>query len=176
MRLPGSRRGAQPRPPLPRVVAGEKVLAHAVTGGGAVVAGTRDALYLPADPPADRGPGWVRLRWEEVESADWDADKGVLRVLGVGTWGEVRPEHAVSLERPDRLLQLVRERVTASIVLQRRVPVRGGRGLTVVGRRAPAGGPLRWFHEYDQGVDPDDPEVRRLAADALARAREEAGD
>lgn len=171
MRLPGSRTG-DGRPRLPPVGAGERVLAHASTEAGAAVAGTREALYVPVGAAGE----WARLPWEAVESADWDADERTLRVLGVGTFGEVRPRHEVVLERPERLLQLVRERVTASIVLQRHVPVRGKRGLRMVGRRAPAGGPVQWFHEYDPGVDPADPEVRAAAAEALAWAQEQVGE
>ena len=74
------------------------------------------------------------------------------------------------------LLQLVRERVTASIVLQRRVPVRAGLGLTVIGRRSPVGGPVGWMHAYDPGLDPNDPEVAAVAAAALAEAQGEVGE
>ena len=59
------------------------------------------------------------------------------------------------------MLELVRERVTASVVLQRHVAVSGRRGLRVIARRAPRGNaPVDWFFEYDAGVDPDDAEVR----------------
>ena len=34
---------------------------------------------------------------------------------------------------------------------------------------------MRWFYEYDEGVDPDDPVVREIAEDALREARSEAG-
>ncbi len=52
----------------------------------------------------------------------------------------------------------MRERVTASVVLQRHVPLTGRRGLRVIARRAPRGDrPLAWFYEYDEGVDPDGP-------------------
>ena len=53
-------------------------------------------------------------------------------------WGEQRPEHAFAIDEPGRLLELVRERVTASVVLQRHVPVDGRRGVRVIARRAPA--------------------------------------
>ena len=79
------------------------------------------------------------------------------------------------MDDPALLLQLVRERVTASIVLQRRVPVRGKLGLTVIGRRSPAGGPVTWMHAYDAGLDPDDPEVAAVADRALAGAQAEVG-
>jgi hypothetical protein len=79
-------------------------------------------------------------------------------------------------EEPRRLLELIRERVTASVVLQRHVPVEGKRGLRVVARRAPGRrGDLIWSVRYDEGVNPDDPEVQRLAADALATAKNDVG-
>ena len=100
----------------------------------------------------------------------------MLRVTEVGTWGERRPEHRFTIGEPGRLLELVRERVTASIVLQRHVSVDGRRGLRVIARRAPRGDrPVQWVYEYDEGVDPDDPEVRRLAAEALEAAVRDVG-
>ena len=148
------------------VGAGEKVLAWCRTTDGAVLAGTRDALYLP-----DR-----RVPWEQVEAADWDRDTSVLRVSEVGSWGELRPEHTFTLDDPRRLLQLVRERVTASVVYQRHVPVRGRTGLRVIARRAPSGRePIAWIYEYDDTIDPDDPAVRAAAGRALAAARDEVG-
>lgn len=150
---------------------GERVLAWARTTDGAVVAGTRDALHA-----READGRTLRVAWEQVEAADWDADTGVLRVSQVGTWGEDRPEHGWSLEEPGRLLELVRERVTASVVHQRHVPVTGRRGLRVIARRAPSGGsPIHWIYEYDEGVDPDDPAVREVAEAALAQAREQLG-
>jgi hypothetical protein len=154
-------------PPAVEVAAGEKVLAHAPTRGG-VAAGTRSALYLP---------GGVRIPWEQVEAADWDLDSETLRVSEVGRWGEARPTYAVVLTEPGRLLELVRERVTASVVLQRHVPIRGRQGVRVIARRAPAGErELSWLFEYDEGIDPDDPFVAHAAQEALAAARGELGD
>ena len=155
----------RPRPDVP-LARGESVLAWAEAADGTVVAGSRDALYL----------GGVRLPWERVEAADWDRDEDRLRVSEVGTWGESRAEHTFTFEEPGRLLELVRERVTASVVLQRHVPVDGRRGLRVIARRAPRGDqPVAWFYEYDEGVDPHDPGVSQAAADALRTAREELG-
>jgi hypothetical protein len=152
------------------VAAGERVLAWATAGSGAV-AGTREALYLPSDP----GPR--RIPWEQVESADWDLDSETLRVREVGTWGQPRPSYSLVLRDPSRLLQLVRERITATVVLQRHVPIRGKQGVRVIARRVPTGGrELAWMFEYDEGIDPDDPFVDHAAQEALAAAREEVGD
>lgn len=148
-------------PSLP-VGPGERLLAHAETADGPV-GGTRDALYLPDG---------ARLPWEQVEAAEWDHDASVLLVSEVGSWGEQRREHRLEITETGRFLELVRERVTASVVLQRHVLVDGRRGLRVIARRAPRGDrPLSWFFQYDEGVDPDDPAVRDAARAALAAAR-----
>ena len=155
------------RAALPR---GEKALAEAQAADGSWLLGTRRSLVLL--PPGRV----VHLPWEQVEDAAWDQDTGRLRVIGVGSYGEPRPSYAFTLEDPALLLQLIRERVTASIVLQRRVPVRGKQGVTVIARRSPVGGPVEWMHAYDPGLDPDDPEVVAVADLALAQARAELGD
>jgi hypothetical protein len=149
------------------------VLAWAESSIGPL-AGTRDAVYLPrVEPPGH----WARVPWEQVEAADWDKESEVLRVIEVGTWGEARPEHRFAVTDSGRLLELVRERVTASVVLQRHVPIFGKRGVRVIARRAPRGNQeLRWLFEYDQGVDPRDPFVEQAAHEALSAAREEVGD
>ena len=157
------RRGS--RPPVD-VGPDEAVLAWAETPDGLVLAGTRDAAYLDGE----------RLPWEEVEAADWDSDTQLFRISEVGRWGEPRREHAFALPEPGRFLELVRERVTASGVLQRHVPVSGGRGVRVVARRAPRGDrPLAWFFEYVEGVDPDAPQVRAAAEAALQAAQQDVG-
>jgi hypothetical protein len=148
------------------VAAGEKVLAWAASESGPV-AGTRSALYLPDG---------VRIPWEQVEAADWDLDSETLRVTEVGTWGEPRPAYSFVLTEPGRLLQLVRERVTATVVLQRHVPIRGSSGVRVIARRAAAGDrALTWLFEYDEGIDPTDPFVEHAAQEALAAAQGEIG-
>jgi hypothetical protein len=54
--------------------------------------------------------------------------------------------------------------------------VQGKRGLLVIARRSPAGGgELTWAYEFDRGVDPDDPAVRRAAEAGLRAARSEIG-
>ena len=169
---PFERRGGPPadvleRADLPR---GERPLAHGRATDGSWVLGTRRFLVL-LTPDVQR-----TIPWEQVEDAAWDQDSSRLDVTEIGTYGEQRPAYAFEMEDPARLLQLVRERVTASIVLQRWVAVRGKQGLTVIGRRSPAGGAVTWMHAYDSGLRPDDPEVAAAADRALAAARAEVGD
>lgn len=158
------------RRPAIDVAAGERLLAwasvpHPNAAGPSAVGGTRDALYLPA-----------RLPWEQVASADWDQEEATLRVIEVGQFGEPNPVHVIRLDDAGRLLQLVRERVTASIAVQRHVVVQGRKSVRVLARRAPgAHGDLTWFVEYDEGLDPADPRVDAVVQEALRAARSDVG-
>ncbi len=153
-----------------RLGRGEKVLAFAQDGDRWLL-GTRYAFVL-----VEPGQDPVRLGWESLQAADWDQETSTLTVAEVGRYGEPRASYVFTLESPTRLLQLVRERVTASVVLQRGYPVEGKKGFKVIGRRSPAGGPISWMFEYDAGIDPESPEVAAAAADALVRARADVGE
>ena len=146
------------------------MLASAAALDGTWLRGTRQRLVVV---DADET---THLAWEEVEDVAWENDDARLRISGIGTYGEPRPMYTFRMGDPALLLQLIRERVTASIVLQRRVPVRDRLGLTVIGRRSPVGGPVAWMHAYDPGLDPADPEVRAAADAGLAQAKAEIGD
>ncbi|MBS4751197.1 hypothetical protein KG112_00070 [Nocardioides sp. zg-ZUI104] len=162
MRRPSRRR---PRPVLP-LAPGERLLAWASEAepGGDVVGASREALYLPQ-----------RLGWEQVAAAEWDAETSTLRVVEVADFGAPAPVHLRRLAEAGRLLQLVRERVTASIVLQRHVPV-ADRSVRVLARRPlGAAAELSWFVEYDDGLDPADPAVAEVVDRALATARADVG-
>jgi hypothetical protein len=166
------RRASVPAEVLERAGLGraEKVLAFAQAHDGAWLLGTRRSLVLLTAEQR------VTMPWEEVEDAAWNLEEKRLRVTGVGEYGRPRPSYTVDMDDPALLLQLVRERVTASIVLQRRVPVRGRLGVTVIGRRSPTGGLVRWMHAYDEGLDPQDPEVVAVADLALLQAQSEVGE
>ena len=149
---------------------GERVLASAEAAGDTWLLGTRDALVIVTRDDARRVP------WERVEAADWDRDAERVRVSEVGEFGQPRPVHAYTVVDPGDLLPLIRERVTASIVLQRRVAINGRRGVLVIARRAPRGdGEITWACEYDEGVDPDDPLVRLVVDEALEASQGEVG-
>ena len=158
------------RPPFP-VGPGERLLAWApvrapAPGQPHLVGGTRDALYVPD-----------RIPWEQVASAEWDPESEVLRVVEVGRFGQPAPVHLLHVDDGGLLLQLVRERVTASIVVQRHVSVSERRSVRILARRAPGGhGPLAWLVEYDEGLDPADPAVDAVVQEALAAARADVGE
>lgn len=155
--------------------AGERVLAAAQAEDGTWVLGTPEAVVLVPDEDAEPGRPTARIPWQEVHAADWSRDDDQLRISEVGEFGQPRPVHALVLREPGRLLTLVRERVTASVLMQRRVVVRDRLGLMVLARRSPQGGPISWAYELDAGLDPDDPEVRAVVDAALQAAAEELG-
>jgi hypothetical protein len=150
----------------------DRPLAAAAVRTGGWLLGTREELRLVTE---DAGVV-VDLRWERVHRADWDADSTTLHVEQVEAYGEpVRPL-SFELEDPAQLLQLIRERVTASVLVQRRVLVEKRRGLSVIGRRAPSGrGEVIWAYELDAGVDPADPLVMAAAELGLREAQESLG-
>jgi hypothetical protein len=153
-----------------RLERGERVLARASSEDGTWLLGTRDALVVVE--AADT----VRVPWEQVETADWDRDEGRLRVVEVGEFGQPRPVHTFAVPEPGVLLPMVRERVTASVLLTRRVPVSGRNGLLVIARRPPRGtGEITWAYELDPCLDPDDPAVQSAAAEGLRAAQAELG-
>jgi hypothetical protein len=167
------------RSSLPREVAARvlgRPLAFAETTDGTWLVATRDALFV-VDPDGSHGAE-ARIPWEQVEGADWDREGSRLRVTEVGRFGQPRPSYVFTLPdlEPASLLQLIRERVTASVVLQRGQLVSGKRGLKVIGRRSPSGGAITWMHEYDEGVDPDDPAVAEAAETLLQQARADVGE
>ncbi len=146
-------RHRSPRPPADvPLERRERVLA----GAGDAWASER-ALLL-------RGPeGWTRLPWWQVLAAEWDDERGALRVR------TERDAYEVALPEPGLLPEAVRERVQASIVLSRHVAVQGRTGARIVARQVPGRSDLVWQVVPDPGLDVDDPRV----AVALARERDD---
>ncbi len=147
---------------------GERLLAWACTPAGAAVVATDRAAHLPA------AEGTIRIGWERVDRAAWDRDEGVLTVVEAAPAGRPR-RHAVRLEDPGDLVLVVKQRVDASLVLSRRVPLEGSRGVTVVARRPPGTDALTWSVVLDRGVDLADPVTRADVDAAVDAVRGEVG-
>jgi hypothetical protein len=151
-----------------RSAVGGRPLASACAEDGTWLVGTRDALFMEGADP-------VTLPWERVLRADWDQDTSTLTVHRVEEYGEPTTTWSFVLPAPGGVVPLLRERVSASVVLQRRVPLEKKRGLTVIARRPPAGGAVTWAYQLDPGVDPSDPLVAVAAEEALRDAQESLG-
>jgi hypothetical protein len=146
----------------------DQALAAAETADQQWLVGTRGKLIVVGEQVTE-------IPWHEIEDATWDADTSALKVKLLRPFGE--PEEVLAL-RPvnaDRLVQLLRERVMASIVSKRRVDVDSKAGFTVIGRRDTLGGPVIWMTSYDAGLDPQDPRVAAMVDQAVELSRYEVG-
>lgn len=147
---------------------GERPLAWASGRAERWLVGTATALHL------DAPEGRRRLGWEEIERAEWSHDSDTLAVVEVTGWGLPERRTEFALVDPGQLLELLRERVTKSVVLTVFAPVHGRRGINVVGRRSPTGtGEIQWSYVLAEGLDPDDPYVAEVAERTLAEAQAE---
>jgi hypothetical protein len=148
---------------------GERLLAWAKGFDGEWYLGSDLALHLP-----DAAGGPRRLGWEQIERADWQRDSDQLAIVEVTQWGEPAPTTVVRIDEPGHLLELLRERVTKSVVCSVYSRVRGSAGLNIVGRRSPSGkGTVVWSYVLSPGLDPNDPDVVRVAEVTLEQAQRE---
>jgi hypothetical protein len=151
-----------------RLGPGERVLAAAADASGNWLAGSARALHL-ASPT-----GWTVLPWERIDRAAWDREGDRLEVIEVAEFGQPQPRHLHRIDEPGRLLELLHERVSASVLITRHVPVEGSRGLRIVGRRAPGtDDPIVWSALLDDTLDPRDPSVVEALEQGLDQARRE---
>lgn len=138
------------------VAPADRVLTYAEGAGGYVIATDR-ALYL----------GGMRLPWFQVERGVWD-EEGLTVVT---TEGE---SHRAPLPEPGRIPEAVRERVTASIVVNHYVPLDARGGVRLVARKTDDDR-MVWRFVFDPDLDPADPGLRALAEQALEETRRSFG-
>lgn len=143
----------------------ERVLAAARLADGSWAAATPNALLLVG----------LRLDWISTAHAEWDHESSTLQVQEMPTGGTDAAIHRLVLEAPGLLPEVVFERVTASIVASRHVPVQGRAGVRVVARRAPGQDDPVWQVVVDRGLDPADPRVDAANEAVIADLRRELG-
>lgn len=109
---------------------------------------------------------WVRIlgaSWDQpvLELTLWTPDGPVVRRMSVID-GEVLP-------------QVVRERIMASLIVQRHVPIRADKGVRLLARRDPGTDAVTWQKVLDPGLDGADPGVQADIERALALLRDSYG-
>lgn len=151
----------------------DDILAAVQLTDGHWVAGTRSAVYLPTDAP----DGLRRVGWEKIERAGWDSEASILNIFETTDFGTPLRATELKVDDPGRFGQLLRERVDASIVIQRHVPLAGKRGVRIIARRNPSttDAAVTWNFVLDKGLEPDQPGVLDAAEAALREVREEFG-
>lgn len=140
-----------------------RVLAWAATADGVAVASPSALSYGDTE-------GWTHLGWHEIERGGWDEEGGRL---GWYRYGGERGE--LALTEPGRLPEVFRERVAASIVLEKFVPIRNGRGVLISGRRdlAAPGSPITWNATLGRGLTWHTEGVQAATEAAIAQVRTE---
>lgn len=159
------------RPKLPKDLAesGERLLTWGSGPSGQVLASNR-AIYLPSSGDF-MASGWTRVAWMSVDRATWEEPE----VLIEGRLGGSPRRWRVTLADAGRLPEVIRERVTASIVISEHVDLVEGGGARIVGRRTDGDTAVEWSITFDPGLDPDDPGLRAAAVNALADLRDSLG-
>lgn len=143
----------------------ERLLTAARLTDGTWVAATQRALLLPGR----------RVEWTTITHAEWSDDGATMTVDELGTGGGDPVTSRLVLDEPGRLPEVVRERVTASIVASRHTAVRGRAGVRVVARRVPGSDELVWQVVVDRGIDSADPGVLAASDAGVAELRRELG-
>lgn len=146
-------------------VAGERLLAVAELDDGGTAVATAERLVV-----GDKDARRLSALWHEIDTATWDPEAGAVDVHLV-EGGYVRL--ALAGDTRTLLPETLRERVQASVVLARLVPVRGRRGVRVAVRRTPDGFVSQVVP--DAGVSLEDPVVRRAVEEARREVEAAAG-
>jgi len=112
---------------------------------------------------------WRHVGWHEIEHGGWNDE---LRRL---SWVQLDGRRgSVPLAEPARLPELFRERVEASIVVRRFLPLAGERGVQVSARRDLGGaGTITWHTSLTRGLSLQTPGVREGVEEALQHVRAE---
>ncbi len=146
----------------------DHVIASARTTDGRWVAATVEGLIVGG---VDDGEP-RRFPWERIGAASWRDDALDVSV----SFPRLPPERIVlRFDKPGKLPEAVRDRVTSSIVVNEHVRIDGQLGVRIVGRRRPREDALVWTMAFDRGLDADDPWIRGRAEEELERLREMTG-
>lgn len=163
---PFHRRTRQRPQPVQDLQAGHgRVLAWGTTTSDEPVIATVEALVIGGEAP-------LRLPWHLVDKAVWAPPAFDIRYRDERT----KAPRRLRVELTDRgdLPPVVRERVTRSVVISRRVALEGDLGAVLAARRDEQGA-IGWTVTFDPGLDARDPHLQQLAREALAELRDSYG-
>ena len=123
-----------------------RILAWAKTSTGYCIASPTSLSYGDET-------GWTHVGWYEIERGSWNAELHRLSWVLHAAPGKPLPRGSLELVQPGRLPDLFRERILASIAVERFVPLVGERGVTITARRNLGGsGTVIWHSTLTQGL------------------------
>jgi hypothetical protein len=166
-----ARRETTPMVAAPPRARGERMLASEHTAGGdpipRSILASSHALYHAESPHP--GPVWQRLGWEEIVGVGWDRTTGMLSVTGL------MPGLRLHLPGRTRLVELIRDRVTATKLASARVRLADGGTAWLSARRQPGTEEVSWIVALEGEATTDDPEVQGRICAAIHEIRIQAG-
>ena len=96
---------------------------------------------------------WQHLGWHQIQRGGWNAERGELSWTEVAEPDEIARRQTIPLSEPGRLPELFRERVAATIAVERFVPIAGERGVIVTARRdLGRDGSISWHSSLTRGL------------------------
>jgi hypothetical protein len=123
-----------------------RILAWAKTSTGYCIASPTSLSYGDET-------GWTHVGWYEIERGSWNAELDRLSWVLHAAPGKPSPRGSLELVQPGRLPDLFRERILASIAVERFVPLVGERGVTITARRDLGGsGTVVWHSTLTRGL------------------------
>jgi len=147
----------------------ELVLAVDRGPSGSLAVATREAVYCQDRP----GGTWTRRAWEDVTRVAWDDQRRLLRLTGIGPRGIWRKD--LTLRSGTVLVDLARERVTATRLASTDVRAGGRVCALVTARRRPGSGAVVWTVVLNETAAAGYPEIRAAVAAAIDGLRAGAG-
>jgi hypothetical protein len=118
--------------------------------------------------------GWEHVGWHEIEHGSWNAELRRLSWVCYAAPGEAPARGSVELTEPGRMPELFRERILATIAVEKFVPLSGERGVTVTARRdLGRGGAVSWHGTLTRGLSWETDGVRAAVDQAMEELRTE---
>jgi hypothetical protein len=144
-----------------------RILAWAKTSTGYGIASPTILSYGDED-------GWKHIGWHEIERGSWNAEQGQLSWVLHAAQGNAAPRGSLELVKPGRLPELFRERISATIAIERFVPLLGERGVTITARRdLGVSDTIAWHSTLTRGLSWDTDGVRAAVDQAMEQLRTE---
>lgn len=118
--------------------------------------------------------GWRHIGWHEIERGGWNAELHTLSWVLHAATGKPSPRGSLELLEPGRMPELFRERISATIAIERFVPLLGERGVTISARRdLGASGTVAWHSTLTRGLSWETNGVRAAVDQAMEQLRTE---
>ena len=122
-----------------------RILAWATTQAGFCIASPATFSYGNDD-------AWQHIGWHEIERGGWNAELRKLSWVPYAAPGQAPARGSLALTDSGRMPEVFRERISATIAVERFVPLSGERGVTITARRDLGGGAVSWHGTLTRGL------------------------